>query len=139
MPTVRREVVRRLCAVDQVHHRCWLMLDTNNVVIGEVCAVAPKHPSSSTPPNCVELAFSVHDSWTGRGIARHLIALAADDTTARGFASISCDVLTDNRRCVGMLESLGMRFGFADGTLTGVIPASDLAHAARDANSPLAA
>lgn len=85
------------------------------------------------------MAFAARDDWTGCGIARQLIALAASDAADRGIAMLGCDVLTDNRRCQSMLERLGMRFGFIDGCLSARLRADEPAAAARLAPVALAA
>lgn len=134
-PVIRRELVRRMCAVDQVRHRCWLAIEPTGCIVGEVRAVVSAHG----PSDHAELAFAVRDDWAGNGLALQLITLAAKDSVARGISTISCDVMPDNRRCISLIGRLGMKLRFTDGCLNGSLPASVLADACSPPPLPLAA
>jgi RimJ/RimL family protein N-acetyltransferase len=116
MPEVRRSIVRRLCDVDQVHHRAWLARagGPTGPVIGEVAGATSRHRRDRA-----EIAVSVRDDWAGHGVGRRLVAWMLDDLEQAGVTSVMCDVLPDNRRSVDLFSSFGFRFRYQDGLLVG--------------------
>jgi RimJ/RimL family protein N-acetyltransferase len=116
MPRVRRSTASHLCSVDPARHLVWLARDggSTGAVVGEVQAAVDRND-----PTVAEIALAVDDRWTGRGVGRLLVTLMHDLAARHGIETFTAEVLSENRPCIDLLSSFGMRFQFASGLLEG--------------------
>lgn len=122
VPVVPMSTVRWLCDVDQVRHRAWLArpLEDPRVVIGEVRGVIDVADGGDGLE--AEIAVAVRDDWSGRGLGRAMVLHVMADLASAGVASARCEVLADNRRSIGLFQSIGFHFEFDHGVLMGRSP-----------------
>jgi GNAT superfamily N-acetyltransferase len=113
MPRVSEQMVRRMCAADHDTYQQWLALVDGDAV-GEVSVARV-----DGAPGQGEVALAVRDDWHRRGLGRLLLEVAGVLATNRGMPTLTCEVQTENRASASLFTSMGFRFHFADGCLSG--------------------
>jgi len=104
-PRVSRAVATHVCTADPARTFVLLARDggPSGPVIGEVEAVRDRDD-----PRHAELAVAVDDAWAGRGVGRRLVTELHALVAAHGVATLTGEVLADNRPCIALLRSFGM-------------------------------
>src|SRR5205823_4292951 len=58
-------------------------------------------------PGTAEVAFATADDFQGRGVATRMLEQLAEHAAARGIRRFDAEVLSDNRRMLGVFRSAG--------------------------------
>jgi len=74
----------------------------------EVQVGVARYSSMPDPTSC-EFAIVVADAWQNKGLARRLMRALVDAARSRRYSSMVGQVLTENRRMLDFVQSLGFR------------------------------
>jgi acetyltransferase len=74
----------------------------------EVQVGVARYASMPDPASC-EFAIVVADQWQNKGLARRLMRALIDAARSRRYARMEGQVLTENRRMLDFVKSLGFR------------------------------
>lgn len=77
-------------------------------------------------PGTAECAIEVIDAFTGRGIARALLAQLRQIAQTRGLSRFTMVILGSNRRAVELAQRAGVRLRLESGSYEGVIGLHDV-------------
>ncbi|MDY7106785.1 MAG: GNAT family N-acetyltransferase [Actinomycetota bacterium] len=103
LPVVRPSLVSQLCDVDQCRRVSWVAHDGGRAV-AEALGVR-----RADDPATADLAVMVADDRRRQGIGRAVIAAVVLVLDTLGVATLTCDILSDNRASVDLFESFGLR------------------------------
>ena len=101
-----REMLVRLTQIDY-HSEMALIAMVNRNGEDEQIGVA-RYVTNIDKKSC-EFALVVSDDWRGRGIGHHLMWQLMDVARDRGLETIEGQVLTNNRRMLGLMTSIGFQ------------------------------
>ena len=90
-----------LAQIDHHHNEAFVALDGERVV-----ALASLHRIGDDPQ--AELTLLVDDAYQGGGLGRHLLRMLIDAARARGYRILLAEMLPDNARMLGLLDSAGV-------------------------------
>jgi GNAT superfamily N-acetyltransferase len=105
LPRVPKRLVDHLVAVDHLHQEALVAFEPvsrNGVAVARFA----EEPDDAT---VVEVAFTVEDSWQGRGIGSELLDRILHRARDTGHRAARAMVLAENRRSVQALEHAGFR------------------------------
>jgi GNAT superfamily N-acetyltransferase len=105
LPRVPKRLLDQLVAVDHLHQEALVAFEpvTRNGVAVARFAEEPDDPA------VVEVAFTVADSWQGRGIGSKLLDRILRRAVDTGHQAARAMVLAENRKSVHALEHAGFR------------------------------
>lgn len=92
---------RRLSRLDARREVAFVATTPNAEVVAEARYCAADDARSA------EFAIAVGDGWTGRGLARRLMALLVASARRGGLRTLHGDVLADNRRMLDLMQACG--------------------------------
>lgn len=112
LPRLRQAHLDVLCATDGVRHVAMVAeVDGEPVAIARYIVVGP---------GTAEDAVEVVDRFSGRGIARRLLAELAEVARARGVSRFTMDIVGRNRRAVDLARRAGARLHLERAAYSGV-------------------
>ena len=104
LPRLSREEAHRLCTVD--YSDSFALVGTTGEDAGEIIiAVARYYRLSGT--DRAETAFTVEDSYQGKGIGTQLLLKLAAIAREKGIRVFEADVLEGNRNMIEVFENSG--------------------------------
>lgn len=107
---VSTSLLTLLTVVDQQWHRAWVL--ERRTPAGPVVIADARHvrdPALPAQDARAEFALAVADEWQGRGLGRRLVAHLIADARRQGVQLLFGEVLTENRRMLGLMREFGMR------------------------------
>jgi acetyltransferase len=90
-----------LSDIDHVHNEVFVALDADRVI-----ALGTLHQLGDYPQ--AELTLLVDDAYQGAGLGRRLLGILIEAARQRDYHSVLCELLPDNDRMLGLLESAGL-------------------------------
>ena len=90
-----------LAEIDHHHNEAFVALDTERVV-----ALASLSRIGDDPQ--AEVTLLVDDAYQGSGLGRHLLGMLIDAARARHYRILLAEMLPENERMLGLLESAGV-------------------------------
>ena len=114
-PRLTKRTLDALMAVDHDDHVALVALHEGSAV-GVVRYVRDRDDRG-----LAHLAITVVDAYQGRGLGRALIAELLDVAAQRGIRGLVLDIHPDNHVMTALARSLGVRLGFSDGAVSGVL------------------
>jgi GNAT superfamily N-acetyltransferase len=90
-----------LSDIDHVRNEAIVALDADSVIALGTLHQLGDHPHA-------ELTLLVEDAYQGGGLGRHLLEMLIEVARARQYGSLLTELLPDNERMLGLLESAGL-------------------------------
>lgn len=104
-----QEMLVRLTQIDYHNEMALLAVSVENGAESEQIGVA-RYATNVDKKSC-EFALVVSDQWRGRGVARRLMKDLMEVARARGLETIEGEVLSNNRRMLELMTTLGFTIG----------------------------
>jgi RimJ/RimL family protein N-acetyltransferase len=113
LPRVSQRLIEQLVSVDHLHQEALVAIDP---VSRDGIAVA-RFAEEPDDPTVVEVAFTVDDSWQGRGIGSEMLDRILARALETGHREARASVLAENRKSLQALEHAGFRRRGPPGTM----------------------
>ncbi|WP_084397688.1 GNAT family N-acetyltransferase [Henriciella aquimarina] len=106
-------VIHRLADVDGACHLAWVAIDESKP---ERPVIGATHAMRGTADEPVaDFAIGLVDAWQHKGVARLLVALLAAESRGKGIASMTAEVLWENRKGRALMTTIGANSTGTDG------------------------
>jgi RimJ/RimL family protein N-acetyltransferase len=99
MPDPTPLVARHLAQIDHLDHEGFVVLDGDDVI------GMAQWDRRAGQPDEAEVAITVVDAWQRQGLGRALVRVLAGDAYRHGIATLTAEVLTENRAAAGLAAS----------------------------------